>query len=63
MKSIHEVVRQKELELQQAVEAAVRAKELELLRLRKTLQDAVILTDRLLETEGANSPDRKLASS
>jgi len=51
MKSIQEVIRQKELELQQALEDAVRVKELELVRLRKTLQEALSTIDHLLETE------------
>lgn len=51
MKSIHDVLRQKELELQQALEDAVRGKELELMRLRKTLQEALTTIDRLLEEE------------
>jgi hypothetical protein len=53
MKSLQDVIRQKEHELQQALEDAVRAKELELMRLRKTLQEALTTIDRLLE-EGAD---------
>lgn len=52
MKSIQDVIRQKELELQQALEDAVRVKELELVRLRKTLQEALSTIDSLLEDEG-----------
>jgi len=52
MKSIQDVIRQKELELQKALEDAVRAKEVELVRLRKTLQEALTTIDRLLEDEG-----------
>jgi len=51
MKSIQDVIRQKELELQQALEDAVRVKELELVRLRKTLQEALATIDELLESE------------
>jgi hypothetical protein len=59
MKSINDVIRQKELELQQALEDAVRVKELELVRLRKTLQEALSTIDSLLEDESEpteNSP-------
>jgi len=49
MKSIQDVIRQKELELQKALEDAVRAKEVELVRLRKTLQEALTTIDHLLE--------------
>lgn len=58
MKSIQDVIRQKELELQQALEDAVRVKELELVRLRKTLQEALTIIDHLLENEdeAAESP-------
>jgi hypothetical protein len=51
MKSIQELIRQKELELQRALEDAVRAKELELARVRKSLQEALATIDRLLEAE------------
>jgi predicted esterase YcpF (UPF0227 family) len=51
MKSINDVIRQKEFELQQALEDAVRVKELELVRLRKTLQEALSTIDSLLENE------------
>jgi hypothetical protein len=51
MKSIQDLIRQKELELQQVLEDAVRAKELELARVRKTLQEALTAIDRLLEAE------------
>lgn len=51
MKSIQDVIRQKELELQQALEDAVRVKELELVRLRKILQEALSTIDNLLEDE------------
>jgi hypothetical protein len=55
MKSIQDLIRQKELELQQALEDAVRAKELELVRVRKTLQEAVTALDRLLEAEAESA--------
>jgi hypothetical protein len=51
MKSIQDLIRQKELELQQALEDAVRVKELELVRVRKALQEALTTIDRLLEAE------------
>ena len=51
MKSIQDVIRQKELELQQALEDAVRVKELELVRLRKILQEALSTIDHLLEND------------
>ncbi len=51
MKSIQDLIRQKELELQQALEDAVRVKELELVRVRQTLQEALTTIDRLLEEE------------
>jgi len=51
MKSIQDVIRQKELELQQALESAVRAKELELVRLRQKLQEALSAVDSLLEED------------
>ena len=61
MKSLQDVIRQKEHELEQAVEDAVRAKEVELVRLRKTLQEALETVDRLLET--VTAPEGNTADS
>ena len=62
MKSIQDVLRQKELELQQALESAVRAKELELERLRKTMQEALSTIDRLLEEEADLASNNQVGS-
>lgn len=55
MKSIQEVLRQKEIELQQVVDQAVREKEVQLRELKSTLLTANDLVNSLLECEGDKS--------
>lgn len=52
MKSIHEALRQKELELQQVLNDAVRQKEIQLRELQRVLLNAHQLVNRLLEADG-----------
>lgn len=54
MKSIHEAV-QKELELQQLLNNAVKQKELELRQLQKLLLNALYLVNRLLDADTETS--------
>lgn len=62
MKSIQDLIREKELELQQALESAVHAKELELVQLRKTLREALRTIDRLLEEEADGAGSKPMGS-
>lgn len=60
MKSIHEAV-QKELELQQLLNNAIRQKEIELRQLHKLLLNALYLVNRLLDADTETTEAGELA--
>ena len=58
MKGIYESLRQKELELQQALDDAAEANERELRRVQKSLQDALGVVNQLLDAGGTTAEAR-----